>query len=579
MVGTNIVCPNCSSTLKTAAPLAADKVVLCRRCGTRFSPHSGAGAGTQSPPGGTSWALLFGSVIAGAVLLLLLGSSAIVAYAVLHRPVANATTVTTGPAVAVASTQGTDQPEKPLEVINPIKPYEDKPVVASSPQDEGKIGQTVERGLQYLRNAQGPDGSWQDVHSLGLTALAGLALLECGAKVDDPQVIKAAEFVRNLARKSYETYALSLCILFLDRLGDSNDNSLIQTMAVRLISGQTPSGGWTYFCPTMSEQDERRLLELLREMQPARTVDPNADPQNKQNKNAPDRVEGSNDRVIPPVDKKAPDGPANAGGEVPRPKEAAPSSPDGTSSRIKPGMPREQSPPQNLPPPLRRLPILRPEDQGRRNGAENSDNSNTQFAVLAIWVAGRHDVPTERVGANIDRHFRSSQRPNGAWLYSHGTNDGSSAMTCAGLLGLAVGHGVRSADATTSSPGQEDEQIKKALNHLTELIGAPQSSSGSRHPKLSHNGVGLYFLWSVERVGVMYNLRTLGEKDWYAWGSQLILSCQNQDGSFTMGNYPGQTPSSDTCFALLFLKRANLARDLSRKIDYLIDIKGVGNRN
>jgi hypothetical protein len=341
----------------------------------------------------------------------------------------------------------------------------------------------------------------------------------------------------------------------------------------------------------MSEQDERRLLELLRQTQPANTADPNADPQNKPNKNSPERVEGGNDRVMPPTsDKKSvdvpppggiPQPPANPGGELPRPNDAPPSS-DGARARTRPGMPREQTANQNLPPALRKVPALRPEDQGRANGADNADNSNTQFALLAIWVAGRHDVPTARVGANIERHFRSSQRSNGAWLYSQGMSDGSSAMTCAGLLGLAVGHGVRNggADAKTPAPaGQEDEQIKKALKHLTELIGTPETTSGSTSRKIFHNGVGLYFLWSVERVGVMYNLRTFGEKDWYAWGSQLILGSQNEDGSFTMGKYFGQTPAIDTCFALLFLKRANFAQDLSRKIDYLIDIKGVGNRN
>ena len=35
--------------------------------------------------------------------------------------------------------------------------------------------------------------------------------------------------------------------------------------------------------------------------------------------------------------------------------------------------------------------------------------------------------------------------------------------------------------------------------------------------------------------------------------------------------YHGSGPQIDTCFALLFLKRANLARDLTRKLDFFVE--------
>ena len=69
-----------------------------------------------------------------------------------------------------------------------------------------------------------------------------------------------------------------------------------------------------------------------------------------------------------------------------------------------------------------------------------------------------------------------------------------------------------------------------------------------------------YYLWSLERVAVALNLDTIGNKDWYAWGSGLLLSNQEEDGTW-QGDYG--TGGVDTCFALLFLKRANLAMDLT----------------
>ena len=72
-------------------------------------------------------------------------------------------------------------------------------------------------------------------------------------------------------------------------------------------------------------------------------------------------------------------------------------------------------------------------------------------------------------------------------------------------------------------------------------------------------GKTYYFLWSLERVAVALDLDTLGGKDWYAWGSEILVANQAADGSWH-GEYAATV---DTCFALLFLKRANLTADLT----------------
>ena len=71
-------------------------------------------------------------------------------------------------------------------------------------------------------------------------------------------------------------------------------------------------------------------------------------------------------------------------------------------------------------------------------------------------------------------------------------------------------------------------------------------------------GKTFYFLWSLERLSVALDLETLGSKDWYNWGAEIILANQQPDG-----NWRGEYDTADTCFALLFLRRANLARDLT----------------
>ena len=61
-----------------------------------------------------------------------------------------------------------------------------------------------------------------------------------------------------------------------------------------------------------------------------------------------------------------------------------------------------------------------------------------------------------------------------------------------------------------------------------------------------------YFLWAVERVGVLYSLKTIGNKDWYRWGVRALLPNQRADGSWFGNGYSGSDAKLDTAMALLF---------------------------
>ena len=78
------------------------------------------------------------------------------------------------------------------------------------------------------------------------------------------------------------------------------------------------------------------------------------------------------------------------------------------------------------------------------------------------------------------------------------------------------------------------------------------------------NGNGdLYFLWSMERVGVIFGVDKIGGFDWYDLGSTVLVRSQSPDGTW---NISGYGPEVNTSFAVLFLSRSNLARDLSSKV-------------
>jgi hypothetical protein len=63
---------------------------------------------------------------------------------------------------------------------------------------------------------------------------------------------------------------------------------------------------------------------------------------------------------------------------------------------------------------------------------------------------------------------------------------------------------------------------------------------GSRHH--------YYYLYALERAGMLYGTEKFGGHAWYALGARYLLGAQERDGSW------GGTV--DTCFAILFLRRA-----------------------
>ncbi len=163
-------------------------------------------------------------------------------------------------------------------------------------------------------------------------------------------------------------------------------------------------------------------------------------------------------------------------------------------------------------------------------------------------------------------------------MYFHRLEEtnGSPAMTASGLLGLAVGHGVASGVQRGGGERRQidDPDVRRGLEYLASQIGLPRGPDASR-PRGSTQEIDLYFLWSLERVGVLYNTKRIGDRDWYAWGAELLVDHQNADGSWFTRHYNGSSPLFDTSFALLFLQRVNLVQDLSSKLDFVIKAKGA----
>jgi hypothetical protein len=488
--------------------------------------------------------------------------------------------------------------DKPARQDREPKPAPASPVVAQVPPprpaaglDQKKIDDAISRGVAYLKSNQNGTGSWGNQgHMVGYAALPGLTLLECGIPAKDQAVQRAATFVRGSVPKLTTTYELSLAILFLDRLGNPRDKALIQTMALRLVAGQTEAGGWTYHVPILPANEAGQLLIFLQKTRPT-LPDPLAGKKPAQNplgksKDLTNPLPGKDPNLPNLIGKPNQDKQSNS---LPKAEDGNPLNPlpksggtgkDGANKGLiagssgagilpvnpdepavdpkKPGNPRpaagkEPAKGPILPPNFRQFPALGQPGKGKGPAGKpvRDDNSNTQFALLALWTARRHDVPTERSLQFAYQRFVNSQDVDLGWGYQVSNPRGSSAMVGVGLLGLAMGHG-SSADLP-----KDDSKIKNGLRAFAAHIGTPSATPQN----LPMNN--LYFLWTVERVAMLYNLPTIGGKDWYRWGAQILLVNQVGDGSWRSMDYPGASPTIDTCFALLFLKRSNLVQDLT----------------
>jgi hypothetical protein len=380
--------------------------------------------------------------------------------------------------------------------------------------DPQAVDRAVERGVAALRSLQAANGSWPHESGMGATALAGLTLLECGVAPDDKAVVAAARWVRQESIRCTYVYALSTAILFLDRLGDPADVPSIESMTVRLLAGQLRDGGWRYTTPPIPADEVRRLEALVRD-------------------------------------------------RPPRTGERGPADGKRTPRALSPEIQRQ-------------LDLLA--RAGPPKGTTVADNSNTQFAALALWAARRHGMPVGKALERVETRFRSTQDPGGGWCYldpaavqAPGFKPAPNprevvptpTMTCAGVLGLALAYG---GDAGGEGDAKDrprdigaDKALARALAVLSTVVGHP---AGERRnaPIPQADGNAFYFLWSLARACVALDLEALNRKDWYAWGAEILLANQKADGSWRGAYFEG---GADTCFALLFLKRANLLRELT----------------
>jgi hypothetical protein len=194
---------------------------------------------------------------------------------------------------------------------------------------------------------------------------------------------------------------------------------------------------------------------------------------------------------------------------------------------------------------------------GRKPDGESGDNSNSQFALLALHEAARVGVKVrDDTWLRAQEYWVGCANADGSWGYTMGNMAGSGSMTCAGIASvwITVEHvGAAAARAAGDNVaccggGASPKPLERGLNWL-----------GRRFSVVENPGTGgqtwlFYYLYGLERVGRFTARRFIGDADWYLEGARMFVGIQN---GFT-GEFPGtriEDPMVATSFALLFLAK------------------------
>ncbi|HEV3028014.1 MAG TPA: VWA domain-containing protein, partial [Planctomycetota bacterium] len=180
----------------------------------------------------------------------------------------------------------------------------------------------------------------------------------------------------------------------------------------------------------------------------------------------------------------------------------------------------------------------------RKNTSKNAadgDTSCTQFAILGLHAAARCGYAVPRgVWEKCLKELESRHCQDGGWHYHGPAAQSYGSMTCAGICTVAL---------CRFYLGEKDY-----LNHPMLRAGIDwlaKNFAVDKNP--NENQWALYYLYSVERVGVFAATDRIGEHAWYGKGAKHLVGTQAADGSWN-GSSEGREKS--TGFALLFLTRA-----------------------
>jgi hypothetical protein len=219
---------------------------------------------------------------------------------------------------------------------------------------------------------------------------------------------------------------------------------------------------------------------------------------------------------------------------------------------------RDFSAPKDKPKVVRRLPVKK-----MRDGPPTGDNSNAQYAALGLRAChdGGIDLPRTVVLAAKDWWIKSQgpeEAPNSGyegvrgWGYhkpgakdddDDDKNNMLGSMTAGGVGSMVI------CDYLLGLDWKKNLQARAGLNWLASHFMVNDNPGGKPWRQY-------YFLYGMERAGVLSATEKFGGHAWYPLGARYLIDAQQPNGAWKIDQQTKTNPVWDTCFAILFLKRA-----------------------
>jgi hypothetical protein len=189
----------------------------------------------------------------------------------------------------------------------------------------------------------------------------------------------------------------------------------------------------------------------------------------------------------------------------------------------------------------------------RGKGPERGDNSNAQYAALGLRAcAGAGIQIPEEVLSAAAKWWERNQGKDGGWGYADAGQTGDpshGSMTAGGVSTLIILRNLMRQDTVRHPP------IKRALEWLGSNFTVTENPRYARPYQWHH-----YWLYAVERAGILGGTEKLGESWWYSTGVDHLLKAQDQKLGCWLSEQNGMESvggaAADTAFAILFLRRA-----------------------
>jgi hypothetical protein len=194
-----------------------------------------------------------------------------------------------------------------------------------------------------------------------------------------------------------------------------------------------------------------------------------------------------------------------------------------------------------------------------------ADNSNSQFALLALYEA-------ERVGVEVDEqvwnlalsYWLRQQADDGAWEYMPNSSSArlshkSGSMTCAGIASVMIASGqvarldAQVVDGKVQCCGahQDIDAVERGLGWLSKHFSVRRNPS----PQADSRQWWLYYLYGMERVARLSGQRFIGQHDWFREGAEVLVESQDSLTGTWIGADTEAHPPLGTALGLLFLSK------------------------